>query len=80
VGRRVARRLSEEALAEQARARQGPRACPECGTPVEGVIVARDLETRDGTISLDEVRCECPRCRRAFFPRSSAPTDQPQAL
>lgn len=80
VGRRVARRLTEEALAEQARARQGPRECPECGTPVAGVVVPRDLETRDGVISLDEIRCDCPRCRRAFFPRASSPAGHESAL
>lgn len=51
VGRRVAQRLTEETLAEQARARQGPQACPDCGAAVAGVVVARDLETRDGPSS-----------------------------
>ncbi|MFO0889823.1 MAG: hypothetical protein U0790_11865 [Isosphaeraceae bacterium] len=46
VGRRVARRLAEEAAARQALALDGPQPCPDCERPCERSTTA--LETRTG--------------------------------
>src|SRR5262245_24906512 len=68
-GRELARRLCEQAASRAAAAAERPRPCPDCGRPCAGEVEVRRLETRDGPIELAEARHDCPRCRRAFFPR-----------
>ena len=46
--------------------------CPECG--LDCVIERprrRSLQTRDGTVELDEPVCHCHACERDFFPSAS---------
>ena len=73
VGRELARRLCERAASQAAASAEWPRPCPDCGRPCGGEVEVRPLETRDGPIELAEARHHCPRCRRAFFPRSTPP-------
>jgi hypothetical protein len=69
-GRKLARRLCERAASQPAAAStERPQPRPDCGLPCSGAIAVRRLETRDGPIELAEARHDCPRCRRAFFPR-----------
>ena len=68
-GRELARRLCEQAASRAAASAERPRPCPDCGRPCAGEVEVRRLETRDGPIELAEARHDCPRCRRAFFPR-----------
>ena len=57
VGRRIARRLLEEAAAKQAEDAHQPRPCPDCQRPSRGTIETRDLLTQDGPIQLQETSC-----------------------
>jgi len=68
-GRKLARRLCEQATSPSATSAERPRPCPDCGRLCSGAVETRRLETRDGPIELAEARHDCPRCRRAFFPR-----------
>ena len=45
-------------------------ACPTCGGPVDAKPDAkpRDVLTRGGNASWDELHTTCRKCRRAFFP------------
>jgi hypothetical protein len=68
-GRKLARRLCEQAAAQTATSAEQPQPCPDCGQLCSAAIQTRRLETRDGPIELPEMRLDCPHCRRAFFPR-----------
>lgn len=72
-GRKVARRLSEQAASQCAESAEREHPCPDCGQLCAGTVEERPLEARDGPISLKEAPHTCPRCRRAFFPQSTAP-------
>src|SRR5438477_8297516 len=54
VGRRIARRLVEEAAAKQADKAHSPQPCPDCQRLCHGTIEARELITQDGAIRLQE--------------------------
>lgn len=69
MGRTVARRLCEQTANQQATNPEEPRPCPDCQCECDGKIETRELLTRDGPIQLNEIRCSCPHCRRAFFPQ-----------
>lgn len=46
--------------------------CPGCGLDCVIERRRRSLQTRDGTIELDEPVCYCRACERDFFPSASA--------
>jgi len=46
--------------------------CPGCGRDCLIKRRERALQTRDGTVELDEPMCRCPHCERDFFPSASA--------
>ena len=80
VGRRVARRLLEEAAAKQAEDACESRPCPDCRRPCRGTVETRELISQDGPIQLQEAAYTCSRCRRVFFPQPSSPTAQSSPL
>jgi len=45
--------------------------CPQCGEDCQVQQRQRSLQTRDGTVTLDEPVCHCSRCARDFFPSAS---------
>jgi len=45
--------------------------CPQCGEACQVQQQQRSLQTRDGTIELDEPVCHCLACERDFFPSAS---------
>lgn len=49
----------------------GVASCPECGCDCELERRARSLQTRDGTVELDEPVGHCHACERDFFPSAS---------
>ena len=49
----------------------GVEPCPECGRGCEVERRERVLQTRDGTVTLDEPVCHCRACERDFFPSAS---------
>lgn len=71
-GRKLACLLSEQAASQGAESAERPHPCPDCGQLCPGTIDERTLETRNGPITLEEARHSCPRCRRVFFPQSTA--------
>ena len=46
--------------------------CPQCGSACRIRQNERSIQTRDGTVALNEPACHCPHCERAFFPSASA--------
>lgn len=79
-GQKIARTLCEQVAAEQAQTTDESQHCPECNQPCPSSIQTRELLTRDGPILLEEVRLDCPHCRRAFFPQSNAPAAEPPTI
>ena len=77
LGRRISRRLSNQALARQAtRLAAETPACPGCQRQGAAQTAKdRRLLTRFGPVEWPEQRAYCSACRRAFFP--SAPTAGP---
>lgn len=45
--------------------------CPGCGRHCDVERHERAIQTRDGTVALDEPVCHCRACERAFFPSAS---------
>lgn len=45
--------------------------CPGCGRRCQVKRHERGIQTRDGTVELDEPACYCPHCERDFFPQRS---------
>lgn len=71
LGRVVAQATTERLAEAQAERVSGRQACPTCGRLCVVVRRRRPLETVDGPIELCEPVCQCPACRRAFFPSAS---------
>jgi len=42
--------------------------CPKCERMCPAQPYDRKIKTRDGTMVLSETVCDCPDCRRSFFP------------
>lgn len=80
IGQAVAREVCRQAAAEQAASAHQAQPCPDCGRACDGQLATRVLTTRDGPLELPEARHHCPRCRRAFFPQSSAAGTDPPPL
>ena len=68
VGRRVARRLLEEAAAKQAEDAHQPQSCPDCQRPCDGTIETRELITQDGPIQLQEALTLARTAGESFSP------------
>lgn len=79
-GRALARKICEQAAAEQAQSADEPAACPKCERLFPGQVAQRRLQTKDGTIDLAEAKHYCPRCRRAFFPQQTEATPHASQL
>jgi hypothetical protein len=68
LSRQVQRRHLDAMMAQQAvRA-----SCPGCGTYCQLHPVERQVTSIDGAVPLPELRGDCPKCRRAFFPLAGA--------
>lgn len=68
IGDMVAREFGMQRLARHTSQVCDPL-CPHCGTL--GEIVGeqtRELITSRGPVSVTEMKCRCPKCRRHFFP------------
>ena len=72
-GRKLARRLSEQAASRCAASAEREHPRPDRGRYGAATSDERPLEARDGPIRLEEARHSGPRCRRVFFPRLTAP-------
>ncbi len=72
----------EELTRQQARRVPTTLPCPDCGRecdvqPAEAANgKTRPMQLRGGTFELAEPRCDCPACRRSFFPSAVEFADQ----
>lgn len=80
LGRVVARATTERLTLARAQRLSEPQPCPTCGRRCPVVHRERELETIDGPIKLHEAACDCPVCRRAFFPSASCVGPGPTEL
>jgi len=69
-GQQVARALDAYLTAQHAARFQGEEPCPECGEECRLKESPHELplQTLDGAVRLHEPTCNCPTCRRDFFP------------
>ena len=69
-GRMVARAIDEHLAGQHAEHFEEPSDCPTCGklAPPNEDRKPRSLQTRDGTVPIEEPAFTCPTCGGAFFP------------
>lgn len=68
LGRQLSRVAQQRRLAELVAEAPLSAKCPACGTQCVARLQNRAVNSIDGPVELPEHRCECPVCRRAFFP------------
>lgn len=78
VGRLAAGTIDQTLQLQHAEHLAAVESCPECGRGCGVERRERELETRDGPVTLDEPVCHCRACERDFFP-SASPTEARRA-
>lgn len=73
MGRRIACRLTERALDQQAATMPAEVACPQCGRVCRLTRHVRRLTTAVGEVTYHEPAGHCPTCRRDFFSGTNEP-------
>lgn len=68
LGQQLSRETQRRHMAELVAQAPVTAKCPSCGTCCNATVVTRTVRAIDGPLELAEQRCECPTCRRAFFP------------
>lgn len=68
LGKELSGRVQQALVARQGE--QMPRVfgCPTCGRECPAEPRPKTIQSLDGEIELAEVSCDCPKCRRSFFP------------
>lgn len=80
VGQMAAGAFDSAAQRKHADHFQQQQPCPQCGAacPMDSTR-PRELQTRDGHVTLDEPCCRCDACKRSFFPSAArAAAGRPQ--
>lgn len=72
VGQLAAGTVDQELQQQHAEHLNETAPCPGCGYRCEVERRERSIQTRDGTVGLDEPVCHCRACERDFFPSASA--------
>lgn len=68
LGKELSRRV-QQALADcQTQQMAQSFACPQCGRECPTQTKPKRLTSLDGEVEVQEVRCFCKTCRKAFFP------------
>ena len=77
VGRVLARTVDERLARQHAEHFEESCACPTCSVLVEANEDRRGraMQTRDGSVSMEEPAFTCPTCKRAFFPSADRAGD-----
>ena len=70
-GQRFARTIDQTACEQHGQHFGISQPCPQCGRLCHISNKQRELETRDGGLSLSEPACHCPTCDRTFFPSAN---------
>ena len=68
LGQQLSRQVQRRQMNELAASHPPTAKCPGCGTRCELETRQRDVNSVDGSIPLQELVGECPRCRKSFFP------------
>ena len=68
LGQRLSREVQQRRMVELVAEAPILKKCPACGTPCQAKLEKRTVTSIDGLVEVSEQRCECPVCRRAFFP------------
>jgi DNA repair exonuclease SbcCD ATPase subunit len=71
LGRQLSREIQVRQMGEVAALGAETAPCPDCGTRCKLHSKKRSVTSIDGPIEIQELKGECPLCRRAFFPRQS---------
>jgi len=77
IGQVMARTVDEHLVQQHAEHFEEPSACPTCSLLVESNEgrKRRTMQTRDGTVPIEEPAFTCPTCNRAFFPSADRAGD-----
>lgn len=68
LGRQLSRQIQERHMGEIAAAQVPRAACPGCGTRCDVRVKKRPVSSIDGTVEMQDLEGDCPKCRKAFFP------------
>jgi hypothetical protein len=72
LGQQLSRQIQQRHLDTMVPQQAAQTACPGCGTLCRLEPVRRTVTSIDGEVTLPELRGDCPKCRRAFFPLARA--------
>lgn len=70
MGRRLSREIQQRQMGETAAAGARMAKCPKCGTACKLTEKKRPMTSIDGPFEVQELKGNCPVCRRDFFPSS----------
>lgn len=68
LGKQLSREVQQQQMKELTASHASTAKCPTCGTRCPVTLRQRSLKSVDGETELLEAVCDCPGCRRAFFP------------
>jgi len=68
MGQRLSRAVQQRQMNEVVAGQPLTAKCPGCGTRCELEACKREVKAADGPLELQELRGDCPCCRRSFFP------------
>ena len=68
LGQQLSCRIQAQHMQELAAAQNPVGHCPTCDLRCALTVNGRTVTSIDGKVSLREVKGDCPRCRRSFFP------------
>jgi uncharacterized protein with PIN domain len=72
LGRQLSREIQTRQMGEVAALGEEFAPCPACATRCKLQSKKRIVTSIDGPVEIQELRGDCPLCRRAFFPQQSA--------
>ena len=71
LGRQLSCQIQARGMAEVAAGQHRVAPCPTCGTRCELTSSKRGVTSIDGKVPLQELKGDCPCCRRSFFPAAA---------
>jgi hypothetical protein len=72
LGKQLSREVQQRQMTELAVSQASTAKCPDCGTWCHVGVKQRTVNSVDGTTALQEPVCDCPQCRKSFFPTARA--------
>ena len=71
LGRQLSCQIQTRHMGEVAASQSSVGQCPTCGTRCELTVNTRTVASIDGPVKLQELRGDCPCCRRSLFPTAA---------